>query len=127
VNSTDPAYLAVNREKWTLANAAHTDRNAEAAWAQEAQTLVQNRARIRKMVKDVKHANHVERIGREKTRACNVADEVWLNRRVGTVDRRLAWLDAFDRLIALAECLFEKETVSAANFQQRAWARATAL
>jgi hypothetical protein len=35
VNSTDPAYLAVNREKWTLANAAHTDRNAEAAWAQE--------------------------------------------------------------------------------------------
>ena len=35
MNPTDPAYLAVNREKWTVANAAHTDRNAEAAWAQK--------------------------------------------------------------------------------------------
>ena len=51
VDPTDPDYLAVNREKWTVANAAHTDRNAEAAWAQEEITwgiwsLTESEARV---------------------------------------------------------------------------------
>ncbi len=51
MDPTDPDYLAVNREKWTVANAAHTDRNAEAAWAQEEITwgiwsLTESEARV---------------------------------------------------------------------------------
>ena len=81
-------------------------------------TGTQHAAGIREMVEYLEHADYVEALGGEKSRAHDFAGDAVTNVPARFFRRRPAGFDAADSSPAVHESLLEKESVAAPNLEQ---------